>query len=78
MSNRDQALVLWFSEVGKQDAELVGGKGAKKGGSKRLGMIAKRRATVVVPPEVEKDWAGLASACLRSAAPSSPATARRA
>jgi len=31
MSNRDQALVLWFSEVGKQDAELVGGKGASLG-----------------------------------------------
>lgn len=31
MSDRDQALVLWFSEVGKNDAELVGGKGASLG-----------------------------------------------
>ncbi|HRV80921.1 MAG TPA: PEP/pyruvate-binding domain-containing protein, partial [Planctomycetota bacterium] len=31
MKDRSQALLLWFSEVGKQDAELVGGKGASLG-----------------------------------------------
>jgi pyruvate, water dikinase len=31
MCQRDQALVLWFSEVDKTDAELVGGKGASLG-----------------------------------------------
>jgi len=31
MHHRAQALVLWFSEVGKDDAELVGGKGASLG-----------------------------------------------
>ena len=31
MHDRAQALVLWFSEVGKDDAELVGGKGASLG-----------------------------------------------
>ncbi|MEO0661403.1 MAG: PEP/pyruvate-binding domain-containing protein, partial [Planctomycetota bacterium] len=31
MPDRDQHLILWFSEVGKDDAELVGGKGASLG-----------------------------------------------
>jgi len=31
MPDRDHALILWFSEVGKDDAELVGGKGASLG-----------------------------------------------
>ena len=31
MSDRTQALVLWFQEVDKNDAELVGGKGASLG-----------------------------------------------
>ncbi|MDA1265732.1 MAG: hypothetical protein O2816_11690, partial [Planctomycetota bacterium] len=31
MTHREEALVLWFNEVGKSDAELVGGKGASLG-----------------------------------------------
>ncbi len=31
MSDRDQALILWFSQVGREDTELVGGKGASLG-----------------------------------------------
>ncbi len=31
MTQRDQSLLLWFSEVGRSDAELVGGKGASLG-----------------------------------------------
>ncbi len=31
MTNRSESLLLWFSEVGKDDAELVGGKGASLG-----------------------------------------------
>ncbi|MCP5023643.1 MAG: phosphoenolpyruvate synthase [bacterium] len=31
MTNRNTQLILWFSEVGKDDAELVGGKGASLG-----------------------------------------------